>query len=200
MLHIEKQIIENQEIVIRNDQVNFWGPELTLDHCRIVIHSSTKNLVITRTKFLNCRIEVRRELINFRWLDTWLQGCSFKGRLRGNDFGHWSPPYQTMGGIEGCDFTEATLDGCRFIGCQIKTISLPSWPCFTILDPRQTQTRFESIKSPVDLSFLSRPYIHPPENAVAYTYYAPSFLKEWKIEETEEDLKAALEPLDFVML
>jgi hypothetical protein len=197
---LEKQTIADQEIVLTNEQKNFLGPELTFENCRLIFRCAHTSLIITRTKFINCRIEIRRKLVNFQWLHAWLQDCKFTGTLRGNDFGHWPPAFEDMAGIRDCDFSEATLDRCRFVDCPIETIALPKWPCFTILNPRQNRSRFETIKSPVDLSFLSRPYIPPPENAVAITYHAPSFLKEEKLEGSEENLKATLESLDFVLL
>ena len=197
---LEKQTIADQEIVLTNEQQNFLGPELTFENCRLIFRCAHTSLIITRTKFINCRIEIRRKLVNFQSLRAWLQGCTFRGTLRSNDFGHWPPTFADMAGIRDCDFSEATLDLCRFVDCPIETITLPRWPCFTILHPYQNLSRFESVKSPVDLSFLSHPYTPPRENFAAYTYYAPSFLKDRKIAGTEEDLKATLEPLDFVLL
>jgi hypothetical protein len=197
---LEKQTITDQEIVLTNDQDYFLGPALTLENCRIAFRCAARNVRITRTKFINCQIDIRRKLINFQWFDNWLQGCIFRGYLRGNDFGHWPPAYADMGGIQGCDFSQATLDLCRFVDCPIETISLPQWPCFTISNPRQNQSRFESVSSPVDLSFFSDPYIPPSENAVAHVYFVPSFLKDRKLDATEEDLRTTLEQLDFVQL
>ncbi|ATB36154.1 hypothetical protein CYFUS_001568 [Cystobacter fuscus] len=34
-----------------------------------------------------------------------------------------------------CDFSEARLDECVFHSCDMRTIRLPKWPCFTILEP-----------------------------------------------------------------
>jgi hypothetical protein len=197
---LEKQTITDQEIVLTNEQRNFLGPDLTFENCRVIFRCAHTSLNIVRTKFVNCRIEIRRKLVSFQWLGAWLQDCTFTGTLRGNDFGHWPPAWVDMAGIQNCDFSETTLDLCRFVDCPIETIVLPRWPCFTILKPYHNLSRFESIKSPVDLSFLARPYTPPLESFAAYTYYAPSFLKGRKIEGTEEDLKATLEPLDFVLL
>lgn len=197
---LEKQTITDQEIVLTNEQKNFLGPDLTFENCRVICQCAHTRLIITQTKFINCQIEIRRKLVNFQWLNTWLQDCTFTGILRSNDFGHRSFPYADMAGVQNCNFSKTILDLCRFIDCPIETISLPKWPSFAILNPYQNLSRFESIKSPVDLSFLSHPYVPPLEIFAAYTYYAPSFLKEEEIEGTEEDLKATLEPLDFVLL
>jgi hypothetical protein len=199
---LEKQTITDQEIVLANEHYNILGPDLTLENCRIIFRCAHTSLIVTLTKFINCRMEIRRKLVNFQWLDAWLQGCTFTGTLRGNDFGHWPTPpiWPDMAGIQECDFSETILNLCRFIDCPIETIVLPKWPCFTILNPYQNLSRFESVKSPVDLSFLAHPYIPPPENAVAHVDHAPSFLKSRKLEGTEEDLRATLEPLDFVLL
>lgn len=197
---LEKQSIADQEIVLTNEQKNFLGPDLTFENCRVIFRCAHTSLHIFRTKFINCHIEIRRKLVNFQWLHTWLQDCKFTGTLRGNDFGHWPPAWADMAGIQDCDFSEATLDLCRFVDCPIETMSLPRWPCFTILRPYQNLSRLETVKSPVDLSFLSHPYTPPRETFMAYTYYAPSFLKDWKLAGTEQDLKVTLEQLDFVLL
>ncbi len=57
--------------------------------------------------------------------------------MLGCDFGTW-PGYTlegALGEVEDCDFTEARLDLCRFLGCDTRTLRFPQWPGFTILDP-----------------------------------------------------------------
>jgi len=50
------------------------------------------------------------------------------------DFGPW-PSSPEEASIEDCDFSQATLDACRFLGCDVRTLRLPSWPRFTFIDP-----------------------------------------------------------------
>lgn len=206
MYQLQNQTIENRELVITNNQVNYLGHNLTLKNCRLILRTRARNLILARTKFIDCHIEVRQELINFRWMSAWIQGCSFTGKMRGNDFGHWDPPYDPMGGIQDCDFSEALLDGCRFIGCQLRSMKLPHWPCFTVREPRKNNVRFASITSPYDLSFLAHPLYPDPEEETACVYYAPTFMKSYapkavrEAGKTEDDLKAALQNLEFVLL
>jgi hypothetical protein len=103
-----------------------------------------------------------------------------------------------MGGIQDCDFSKAILDACRFITCDIETIQLPTWPCFTVLHPRQHALAFKDIKSSIDLSLLARVYAETPDVVTAATEHAPQVLK--RTGGNKEELKAALESLDFVYL
>jgi hypothetical protein len=66
-----------------------------------------------------------------------LEGCRFKGSFSGNDFGFRANLFdrEKAGGVEDCDFSEAGLNGCRFFNCDMSTIRLPLWPCFSFMDP-----------------------------------------------------------------
>lgn len=199
MYHLEKQTIERQEIVLTNDQVNYLGHDLVLDHCRVIIRASGQNLVIARTKLLNCQIEIRRQLTNFWWDAAQIEGCTFQGKLRGNYFGHQpSTGTSSWGSIQDCDFTAAILDDCRFVGCDIKTIKLPSWPCFTMLDPHQNAAFFQDATLPASLRSWARYNAGQPMFVVAVSSYAPTILE--RSGGTEDEIKTFLEKLEFIRL
>ncbi len=143
---LENVIIKNKELenerfeVTDKDSLYFLGPNLTLRNCTVVLKVSARRLHILGVRFIDCTFEVKQELKNHQdWTRASLEGCRFKGRLTGCDFGHWpeygSKPEYQHGSIEHCDFTEARLDGCRIMGCDPTTLRFPKWPCFTILDP-----------------------------------------------------------------
>ncbi|EPX62305.1 hypothetical protein D187_008492 [Cystobacter fuscus DSM 2262] len=79
----------------------------------------------------------RRLLKGVAWAPMKLKGCRFKGSFSGNDFGFRADLFdrEKAGGVEDCDFSEARLNGCRFFNCDISTIRLPLWPCFSFMNP-----------------------------------------------------------------
>lgn len=122
------------------------------------------------------------------------------GRLSGCDFGHREPhmPGREHGAIEDCDFSEALLDGCRFHGCDMRTLRLPRWPCFTILDPLGRSHELSRLDWPEGRVPISiKDPIHEPPSTVAVTLYAPAFVK--GRDTTPDALLAFLEKLDGVL-
>jgi hypothetical protein len=197
MFQLSDQTIKNQEIILTNDQVNYLGHNLILENCRLIIRASARNLVIARTKLINCTVLVRRKLFNFGWYDAWLEGCTFEGKMIGNDFGHWTE-LDPEGGIVDCDFSNAMIDQCRFSNCDMNTIRLPEWPCITFLSPGMNAPQLLNIVSPVDLRFTVEGLVAQVEKVVAVTKYAATVLK--YTEGTEDDLKTILEQFDFIRM
>ncbi len=206
---LENVIIENREIederfeVTDKDSLYFLGPNLTLRQCKVVLKVSARRLHILGARFIDCAIEVKQELKNHQdWIRAALTGCRFKGRLSGCDFGHWpeygSDPEYQHGAIKDCDFTEARLDGCRFHGCDIRTLRFPRWPCFTVPDPIRRATELSSVKWPGLFGEITVPNMRKqPPSTVALTYYAPSVAK--RMETTPEGLRAVIEKFDFII-
>jgi hypothetical protein len=62
--------------------------------------------------------------------------CRFHGLFSGVDFGRTGRAllHEDFGGVEGCDFTEATLAGCRFFNVDMSTLRLPAWPHVVLHD------------------------------------------------------------------
>jgi len=183
-----------------NKEGNYYlGPNLTLRRCTVVTRVSAGWLHIRPTRFIDCAIQVKQELKNHDWSSAFLRGCRFTGRLTGCDFGHRSPylPGRENGGIEDCDFTEARLQGCRFHGCDMRTIRLPPWPCFTILDPIGRSQELNNLEWPGRSHIIVGSTHMDPPSTVAYTYHAPTVAKRYGT--TPEELKAVFEKLDFVV-
>jgi hypothetical protein len=153
---------------------------LLLRRCTVVTRVSARWLHILPTCFVDCTIQVKRELKNQDWSRASLKGCRFTGRLSGYDFGHRLPHLagREHGAIKDCDFSEAPLDGCRFHGCGMRTLRLPRWPCFTILDPlgrSPALSRFDWPERRVPIR-IKDPTSEPP-STVAVTLYAPAYSK-----------------------
>ncbi|WP_343073369.1 hypothetical protein [Pyxidicoccus fallax] len=92
MIQFSDQEIEGERLELNSKtELYYLGHHLTLRRCNLVIKVPTRGLVISRTQLIDCTIDVKRELINFRWETVILKGCRFTGTMSGNDFGRW--PY-----------------------------------------------------------------------------------------------------------
>ncbi len=136
-IHYENSEIVGERLELPKGAIYWLGPNLTLRRCTVVLSVASRWLTLMSGQLIDCTIQAKSELKNVRWTAMNFKGCRFKGRYYGNEFGqrrgHDEGWEQT--GLEDCDFSEARLDLCRFHGSDMRTIRLPKWPCFTILDP-----------------------------------------------------------------
>ncbi|HYO51233.1 hypothetical protein [Archangium sp.] len=192
---------ERLELSGEADQIVYLGPNLTLRRCTVIVRVPASRLSIRRPRLIDCTVEFKQELRNHRgWVSADLKGCRFKGRLLGTDFGPF-PGYSTWGEhghVEDCDFSEVRLDLCRFHGCDMRTVRLPRWPCFTIVDPIGHGRELMSVKWPGTFCpvTLEGRYKEVP-STVAVSFYAPAEAK--RSGTTEAELKAAVERFDFIV-
>ncbi|MDC0714385.1 hypothetical protein POL68_38375 [Stigmatella sp. ncwal1] len=195
-VNLENTELSNERIEIGSHVVYFLGPHLTLRHCTLVLKVAARNLIIPHAQFIDCTFEARRELKNFQWNSSHLKGCRFTGRFRGNDFGEWpSSPGQSS--IEDCDFSAAQLDGCRFLGGDVRTLRFPLWPHFTILNPARRCHELSALVWPGDIGpIVVEGFAEDPPSTVAVTYSAVDLAKRHGT--TPEAIKAVLERLDGV--
>ncbi|MET0401389.1 MAG: hypothetical protein ABW123_03255, partial [Cystobacter sp.] len=102
------------------------------------------------------------------------------------------------GSIEDCDFSEARLDGCRFMGCEPATLRFPKWPCFTILDPIANSEKLSQVQWPgIFGDVVVKNLKTQPEATRALTKYAPAIAKRMKT--TPEALKAVIDQFDCIV-
>jgi hypothetical protein len=198
----EGRALENERLELADkDTLYFLGPELLLRDCTLVLKVPARNLYTFGARFIRCRFEVKQELKNHQsWVKTALEGCQFTGRLSGCDFGHW-PGYANgweQGSITDCDFTQAQLNGCRFMGCDPRTLQLPRWPCFTVLYPLQNASALRGVQWPgLFGGVVVEDLPHEPPSTVATTFHAPTVAR--RLETTPEALRAVLETFDFIL-
>jgi hypothetical protein len=199
----EDREIKNERLELTDKgSLYFLGANATFRNCTLVLKVSGRNLSFDQeTRFIDCTFEVKQELKNHQqWVFASLKGCRFKGRLSGCDFGHW-PSYSERAGhgsIEDCDFSEARLDACRFMGCDPATLRFPKWPCFTILDPVGRAAELRGIQWPGALGDILPDTLHKnPPTTRALTYYAPAAAR--LLECTPEELRAVIEKLDGIV-
>jgi hypothetical protein len=192
MIQFSDREIKNERLVLDSKtEVYYLGHDLTLRNCTLVLKVPAKALAISRTHLIDCVIEVKQELKKFTWDHAHLKGCRFKGRLNNCDFGQWPDLPAGTSSIQDCDFTEAVLDGCRFIGCDISKIQLPSWPCFTILEPFKRRSELLEFNWPGEVRLQVQSFRMYPETTAAVTLLATTIAK--KLGTTEEALKAIVE-------
>ncbi|WP_309888048.1 hypothetical protein [Archangium sp.] len=208
---LENVIFKNQEIA--NERLELTDKNslyslstgLTLRHCTVVLKVPASRLVIKQATFIDCTFEVKQELKNHQcWLSASLKGCRFKGRFSGCDFGHWpeygsdSAPWYQHGSIQDCDFTEARLDGCRFMGCDPATLRFPKWPCFTFIDPIGRAAELRGARWPELFGGVVVDKLHnQPPRTSALTEHAPTVARQ--LDTTPEELKAVIEKFDCIL-
>jgi hypothetical protein len=119
--------------------------------------------------------------------------CRFHGLFNSVDFGHTDRAQlrEDFGGVEGCDFTEATLDGCRFFNADVSTLRLPAWPHVVLHDFHQRARDVAAMTWPGELGRYMRICADQPESVKALVIHVPSFAK--LVACTEEQVREAFE-------
>ncbi|MFY0579523.1 hypothetical protein ACN28S_39410 [Cystobacter fuscus] len=199
-IHYENREVDGERLELTDNTAIYWlGPNITLRRCSVVLGVPGRWLSLVSGQLIDCTIQAKRELVDSRWTTMGLKGCRFKGRFSGNEFGHRRGHLDNwqFGTVEDCDFSEARLDLCRFHGCDMSTVRLPKWPCFTILDPLKYAPELLSMPWPGDFTpvILEGPLKEQP-STVALTFYAPAEAKRSRA--TLEEFKAAVERFDFI--
>jgi hypothetical protein len=201
-IHYEDREIEGERLELLDTKALYWiGPNLTLRRCTLVLGVGGRSLTLSSATLIDCTIQVKRQLSAKAWTKVALKGCRFKGRFTSCDFGPWYGYTEgwERGAVEDCDFSEARLDGCRFHGCDLRTIRLPRWPCFTIVDPIGRAAELSRVKWPGTFgSIVIGTLATEPRSTVALTYYAPSIAKSEGT--TPEALRAIFETLGCIIM
>lgn len=198
MKHLQKQTLEGTEIMLTDKDQNYLGPDLVLQRCHLILRTNARALTITNVQLLDCQVEAKKKLVNFQmWCGAVIKGCTFRGQFVGNDFGHWTEQHPN-GSIENCDFSDAVLDGCRFMDCDIDSIKLPKWPCFTIVYPQRRRSELESLQWPGEVRIWATVVAQSIEITAASVGHAPTLAKQFSC--TEEELREALIRLGNVLM
>jgi hypothetical protein len=192
-IHFKDREIVGERVELVKGPLYWLGPNLTLRDCTVIISAARRSLTLMSGQLINCTIQAKGELKTLPWAPMKLKGCRFTGRFGGNDFGFREDldERRKLGCIEDCDFSEARLNGCRFFNCDMSTIRLPLWPCFTIMDPRGHAAELGRREWPGQVGILIEGLAKNPEGTVAETWHAPTMAE--KMDTTVEELRAALE-------
>ena len=192
-IHFKDREIVGERLELTKGPLYWLGPNLTVRDCTVIISAARRSLTMMSGQFINCTIQVKGEMKSLGWGPMKLVGCSFKGRFGGNDFGFREDldERRKLGGIEYCDFSEAQLNGCRFFNCDMSTIRLPRWPCFTFMDARRHVAELGQREWPGSFGSVIKVVCDAPEGTVASTWHAPTVAE--KMDTMVEELRAALE-------
>ncbi|WP_434391410.1 hypothetical protein [Melittangium boletus] len=193
-IHYEKRALIGERLELRKGSFYWLGPDLTLRDCTLVISAARRSLSLVSGQFINCGIQAKSQLKTMPWAPIKLKGCRFTGCFTGNDFGFREDVDDRWraGGIEDCDFSEAELHGCAFYNCDMSTIRLPRWPCFTVLDPLGHAAQLRQHAWPGRVGRVTIEVVcESTKDTVAVTWHAPSLAK--NMDTTVEELRAALE-------
>lgn len=112
--------------------------DCTLENCHIIVDRKDHIVAIGNSKFIRCALEFKHKLKNAQLVSSDYIQCSFKGKFDGVDFGRWPEPdpltkqMDELGDVVDCDFTQATLDLCRFFGVDIGRQKFATWPQFVL--------------------------------------------------------------------
>jgi hypothetical protein len=196
-MNLKDQIVENKDIYLTDDEVNILGPGLSVVDCDIQSTATSKYLSIFESKFEGGSFTAIEPLVNFQWCKIKLSGVRFDGVFSGCDFGHWPEFHGELGGVEECDFGGAVLSNCRFMNCDIDTLVLPGWPCFSIVNPSAISHRIKSINWPGKLGLIMGIFANSPEACTAITANAVELVG--RLGGSEESFRAALEELGGVI-
>lgn len=200
-IHYREREIVGERLELSKDALYWLGPELTLRDCTVVISVASRGLTLMSGQLIDCTLQAKGELKNKRWARMGFRGCRFKGRFTGNDFGFREDDLDRwrLGGIADCDFSEARLDACRFYQCDMRTIRLPRWPCFTLLDPVRRAEELARVAWPGRYGQVVIEGLRKQEaGIVALTDHAPSLVA--RLDTTAEALRAILETVPGVVL
>jgi hypothetical protein len=133
MVQYRDTVIEGKTIELNSTDVHFLGPNLSFINCHFFIKAKSKNFIIRDVKITGGSFERIAGFTDMQFDRVQFENVKFKGRFSGIDFGWWDS--SESGSIKNCDFSEATLDACRFLRTDMSTIKLPNWPIFHIPDP-----------------------------------------------------------------
>jgi hypothetical protein len=124
--------------------------------------------------------------------------CRFKGVFSGIDFGSGrrTDLHQDFGAVEGCDFTDATLDGCRFFNTDVSSLRLPGWPHAVLLDFSKRAADVAAMTWPGELGRYMR--LNEPDAVKAVVLHIPSLAR--LVACTEEQIRQALEEFGGVVM
>jgi hypothetical protein len=200
-IHYEKREIVGERLELRKGPFYWLGPDLTLRDCTVIISAARRSLSLVSGQLINCTIQAKGQLKTMPWAPIKLKGCRFKGRFTGNDFGFREDVDDRWraGGIEDCDFSEAELHGCAFYNCDMSTIRLPRWPCFTFLDPLEHAAELRQHAWPGRVGRVTIEVVcESTKDTAAVTWHAPTVAE--KMDTTVEELRAALERVPGVVM
>jgi hypothetical protein len=154
--------------------------------------------VIVQTTVVDSDVIAVKRQKDYRLFKARFLNCRFHGVFSGVDFGHTDDLEDGFGAVENCDFTDATLAGCRFLNVDTSTLRLPSWPHVVIIDPYKRAADVAAMQWPGQLGLYMEGCTNRPESFKATVLHVPSLASLVKC--TEDEIKAAFEKFGGLMM
>ena len=178
----------------------------TLERCHLIISVKSGGPSIYRSKLVDCMIDVKKKMRDTRlpkFFDADYVRCKFIGHFSGVDFGRSPRPNPLTGEMDkygemiDCDFTEATLDMCRFFNVDITKQKFAPWPQFVI--PYANKLQASKLPREWPGKFGNHMRLVPRQNPalVATTGTVKDYLKEYAI--TLDELEQILDAIGGVI-
>jgi hypothetical protein len=189
-MHLQRRVISGERIEITSKEAVVLGPDLVVSECHVRLATNANALTIASSRFERCTIEAKRDLVNVRWCNAWIEGSTFQGSFVGCDFGRWPANFDPKGGISACDLSAAVLDGCRFFGEHADGLQFPEWPCITLRKPKEVVRRLRTGAHPGKLQHWVEALSWSPDETKVIVEFAPTVAKRFAV--SEDDLRAVL--------
>lgn len=132
-MNIRDEIVVNQTVRLASDQVSVLGPNLELRDCVVVSEANSDGVAFAGAAMIGGVFDQRTPLEDFHFERVHFRGVRFVGTYSGCDFGDWDDMQKSS--VTECDFSESSLNNCRFLNCEMAEIKTPSWPCFILSNP-----------------------------------------------------------------
>lgn len=133
-MKIHDTVVTGQRLMLSNLDVNILGPGATLECCDVYSDCASAALVVAGLDMIEGSFTQQdRPLTEARFKKAYFTGVRFSGSFTDCDFGDWEAPERPH--VADCDFSDAKLDGCRFLHCDVDIIKFPKWPGFTLTHP-----------------------------------------------------------------
>jgi len=197
LISLKDRIVQGETVNIDQKDVYFLGPNLTLRDCTIVIAVAGGDLILAASRFENCRIVAKKRLSGVTWHNVFFSGCSFAGTFHGCEFGH-TDDADPGGGLERCDFSEATLDTCGFHNVDVAGVSFPTWPGFTVIRPGAHAAAIHAAPWPGKSKVIGEVLAECEPEITAVSYRAREVAKRYGV--SEDAIRAAVSTIPDVRL
>lgn len=147
--------------------------------------------VIVQTTVVDSDVIAVRRQKDYRFFKARFVNCRFHGTFSGVDFGRSQSTDVDgdLGGVEDCDFTDATLDGCRFFNVDASTLRFPAWPHVVLHHLGERARDIAAATWPGKLGAYMRICADQPESVSVSVIHVPSVAK--LVLCTEEEVREA---------
>lgn len=171
---------------------------LTSGTLKLAQRSSKWPIIIVRSTVKDSEVIAVKDQKGDRLFQARFINCRFHGLFSGVDFGSTdrSQLGEDFGGAEGCDFTDATLDGCRFFNVDASTLRFPAWPHVVLHDFAKRTQDVVAATWPRRLGQYMRVCADQPESMRVSVIHVPSVAK--LVGCTEQQVREAFEKIGLV--